>query len=154
MKQYLIEFFMFNDRANKTILEKIKLMPSPGDAVKLFTHMINSLNKWMARLTNAIGETDLLWFEAPYKLDELESRWSEVLKSWIDYLNALTEDEFNSEIKFTSSEGKKLGALLKDITLQINYHQIHHRAQICTMLRKQGIEPPFIEYIGGVVHRY
>jgi uncharacterized damage-inducible protein DinB len=154
MKQYLIEFFMFNDRANKTILEKIKLMPSPGDAVKLFTHMINSLNKWMARLTNAIGETDLLWFEAPYKLDELESHWSEVLKSWIDYLNARTEDELYNEIKFTSSEGKKLGALLKDITLQINYHQIHHRAQICMMLRKQGIQPPFIEYIGGVVHRY
>jgi len=37
---------------------------------------------------------------------------------------------------------------LKDIALQLNYHSIHHRAQIQTIIRQQGMEPDFVDYIG------
>jgi len=36
----------------------------------------------------------------------------------------------------------------KDIALQLNYHTIHQRAQIQTMISQQGLQPDFIDYIG------
>ena len=39
-------------------------------------------------------------------------------------------------------------ARLIDIALQLNYHSIHHRAQMQMLIRQQGIEPDFIDYIG------
>ena len=36
---------------------------------------------------------------------------------------------------------------LCDITLQLNYHSIHHRAKMQMLIRQQGIEPDFIDYI-------
>jgi uncharacterized damage-inducible protein DinB len=32
--------------------------------------------------------------------------------------------------------------------MQLNSYLIHHRAQIQTILRQQGIEPDFVDYIG------
>lgn len=38
--------------------------------------------------------------------------------------------------------------LQRDGALQLNYHSIHHQAQIQTLLPSQGIEPDFVDYIG------
>jgi uncharacterized damage-inducible protein DinB len=42
---------------------------------------------------------------------------------------------------------------LIDIALQLNYHAIHHRAQIQVLIRQQGLEPDFIDYIGTKYHK-
>ena len=39
-------------------------------------------------------------------------------------------------------------ARLADIARQLNFHSIHHRAQIQMLIRAQGIEPDFVDYIG------
>ena len=154
MKQYLIDTFKFNDRANITIIAKIFEMPSPDKAINLFSHLIYSQNKWMARVLNDPNEQNLEWFGKPISVNELATNWDKSISNWINYLEKLNEDKLTTEIRYVSSEGRKLGVLLKDIALQLNYHSIHHRAQICMMLREQNIDVPFIEYIGGVVKRY
>ncbi len=154
MKQYLIDTFMFNDWANKAILEKIKDLPEAEESVKLFSHLIHSQNKWMARMTKDSSEAELEWFDKPFGIDELENKWNDSLGRWLKYLDNLPEAELNTEVLYQVPAGNKLGAMQKDIALQLNYHSIHHRAQICLLLRKQNIEPPFIEYIGRTVKRY
>ncbi|MBP9221492.1 MAG: hypothetical protein KBF42_08910 [Chitinophagales bacterium] len=32
--------------------------------------------------------------------------------------------------------------------LQLNYHSIHHRAQMQMLIRQQGLVPDFVDYIG------
>jgi len=44
-------------------------------------------------------------------------------------------------------------AAIKDIALQLNYHSIHHRAQIQTIIRSQGLEPEFVDYIATKYRR-
>jgi len=154
MKQYLIDTFKFNDRSNRTILEKIKGMPNPEESINLFSHLIHSQNKWMARITGDAGEPNLEWFGKTFDTNELENQWNKSVQAWLNFIEKSGEDGLNSELKYTASDGTRLGAKIKDIALQINYHSIHHRAQICMMLRMQNIEPPFIEYIGSVVKRY
>lgn len=50
MKECLIESFYFNDQVNRVVLEKTKLLPEKKEAIRYFSHLVNSLNKWMARI--------------------------------------------------------------------------------------------------------
>jgi len=88
------------------------------------------------------------WWDPVYRLEELESKWNESLQMWIDYLKDKTEEEIFNEVEFTGYDGGNWEAKIVDIALQLNYHSIHHRAQMQMLIREQGIEPDFIDYIG------
>ena len=148
MRQYLIETFQFNDRSNKMVLEKIKQLPDKTEAIKYFSHLINSQNKWLKRIQVYPDAPDMDWWKPEYSPDELEGKWNESLHAWINYLDNKTEDELNKQVKFVGYDGGDWSAALKDIALQLNYHSIHHRAQIQTIIRQQGLEPDFVDYIG------
>jgi uncharacterized damage-inducible protein DinB len=149
MKQYLIETFNYNDYANKLVLKKIKELPELDEAIKLFSHIINAQNKWLARILKEQGALALSPWEL-YSLSDLEIKWDESLKRWIDFLSVKTEEELFDQIVFVASDGGKWASKLKDIALQLNYHSIHHRAQIQTIIRSQGIKPDLVDYIGIV----
>ena len=148
LKQYLIGTFLFNDRSNKMVLEKIKELTDKTEAIRFFSHLINSQNKWLKRIQVYPQDPKMDWWEPTYQLEELESKWNESLQQWIDFLNGLSEDELYEEKKFIGYDGAHWSVPLKDIALQLNYHSIHHRAQIQTIIRKQGLVPDFVDYIG------
>jgi uncharacterized damage-inducible protein DinB len=88
------------------------------------------------------------WWNPVYEFDELENQWDESLKPWLEYIASKTEGELLTEVTFIGFDGSLFAAKPGDITLQLNYHSIHHRAQIQTMIRQQGLEPEFVDYIG------
>jgi len=141
MKKYLIDTFQFNDLMNRKLLEKIKLLPDKKECVRYFSHLINSQMKWMARIVQYPNDPKMDWWDPLYSFDELEGEWNQSLQVWIEYLNSKTED------------GGHWSAPQKDIVLQLNYHSIHHRAQIQLFIRQQGIEPDFVDYIGTVYRK-
>jgi len=56
--------------------------------------------------------------------------------------------KLGADIIFTRpNDGKKMAVILRDLFLQLNYHSIHHRAQINSLISKQGIKPPATDYI-------
>lgn len=148
MKQYLIDTFWFNHLANKTVLEKIKQLPDATEAVKYFSHLINSQNKWLKRIEVYPQDPGMDWWEPLYELDKLGEQWDKSLQAWIDFLESKNESELMEDRKFVGFDGAHWSAPLKDIALQLNYHSIHHRAQIQTIIRQQGLEPDFVDYIG------
>jgi len=148
MKEYLIETFLFNDGMNKSMLKKINDLPDKEGCIKFFSHLINSQNKWMARILHDIKAPEMSWWEPVYTFDQLEQKWNESLDIWIHFLQHKTETEIFEEVDFTGYDGGKWKARLLDIPLQLNYHSIHHRAQMQMLIRQQGIEPDFIDYIG------
>lgn len=148
LKQYLIDTFQYNDYANKLALKKIKQLPEKEEAIRYFSHLINSQNKWLRRIEVYPQDPQLDWWEPAYTLEELEIKWNESLQRWIDLLNSVSEEELFSERKFVGYDGAHWSVPLMDIALQLNYHSIHHRAQIQTIIRKQGLEPDFVDYIG------
>jgi uncharacterized damage-inducible protein DinB len=81
-------------------------------------------------------------------VEQLEEKWNESLETWMNFLKNKTEEQVFEEIEFTGFDGGKWKARLVDIALQLNYHSIHHRAQMQTLIRQQGIEPDFIDFIG------
>jgi uncharacterized damage-inducible protein DinB len=148
MKEYLTETFFFNDNMNKNMLKKMNELADKEGCVKYFSHLINSQNKWMARIIQDENAPLMSWWNPIYPLDKLEEKWNESLQLWTSYLQTKTEQEIFEEVEFTGYDGGKWSARLVDIALQLNYHSIHHRAQMQMLIRQQGIEPDFIDYIG------
>lgn len=148
MKEYLLETFRYNDRANRQALKKIGELTQQDECLRLFSHMINSMNKWLGRIRQCPGYTELDWWEPQYSYVELEAKWDECLRAWVDFIDSKTNEELNDEVEFIGFDGYDFAAVLKDIALQLNYHAIQHRSQIQYLIRQQGIAPDFVDYIG------
>jgi uncharacterized damage-inducible protein DinB len=148
LNSYLTDTFNYNDQTNKKLLDKIKLLKETSEAIKLFSHLINSQYKWMARILQDPNAGKMSWWDPVYDFDRLEIEWTKSLSPWLDYISNKTEEELSTEVVFVGYDGTKWAAKPKDIALQLNYHSIHHRAQIQTIIRQQGIEPDFVDYIG------
>lgn len=148
MKQYLRDTFLFNSKTNKHLLEKIKELPDKTESIKLFGHLINCQYKWMARMLHNPAAPQMSWWEPLYSLDQLETEWDKSLQPWLDYIEAQTDEQLAEEVTFIGYDGTTWAASPQDIALQLNYHSIHHRAQIQTLIRAQGLEPEFVDYIG------
>jgi uncharacterized damage-inducible protein DinB len=148
MKQHLLDTFKFNDRSNLMVLEKIKKLPDKTEAIRFFSHLINCQYKWMARIMHNPNVQQMSWWEPLYDINELAPKWADSLKLWTDYISSKTDDELSKEVTYTGNDGGMYAAPPKDIALQLNYHSIHHRAQIQTIIRQQGLTPDFVDYIG------
>lgn len=148
MKEYLIETFKYNDAANKKLLSKIKLLNDQEESIKLFSHLINCQYKWMARIMQEPNATTMSWWDPVYDFERLEQEWTQSLDLWINYIASKTDQELLIETTFIGFDNSIWAATPQDIALQLNYHSIHHRAQIQTIIRQQGVEPDFVDYIG------
>jgi uncharacterized damage-inducible protein DinB len=148
MKEYLVQTFLFNDDMNKNMLKKMSELPDKEGCIKFFSHLINSQNKWMARILQDTKAPGMSWWDPVYPLERLEEEWNKSLQIWLRFLQNKTEEAITEEVEFTGYDGAKWKARLVDIALQLNYHSIHHRAQMQMLIRQQGIEPDFIDYIG------
>lgn len=148
MKAHLLETFQYNSATNKKLLDKIAVMPDRKEGIKLFSHLINCQYKWLARILKNPGYDKMSWWEPVYHYDQLKHEWNKSLELWINYVQSKTDEELATETTFIGFDGSQWAATPKDIALQLNYHSIHHRAQIQMLLRQQGIEPDFVDYIG------
>jgi uncharacterized damage-inducible protein DinB len=153
MKQYLLDTFRFNDETNRRMLRKVKNLPDKQEFVRYFSHLVNSQNKWLTRILEDSKAVEMSWWEPVYEFGELENKWNESLQAWIVYLQDRSEEDLFKEIEFTGYDGGQWAARLVDIALQLNYHSIHHRAQMQVLIRQQGLEPDFIDYIGTKYHK-
>src|SRR5690242_16939800 len=129
MKEYLIETFYFNDSINRSMLKKMNELADKEGCIKFFSHLINSQNKWLARVLQDSGASGMNWWEPVYPFEKLEEKWNESLEAWISLLQNKTGEEILAEIEFIGYDGGRWVARLVDMALQLNYHSIHHRAQ-------------------------
>lgn len=148
MKKYLIDTFKYNDVTNVKLLDKIYLLKDKEESIKLFSHMINCQYKWMARILQDPNAKSMSWWDPQYDFNKLREEWAKSLNPWLDYITNKSDEELSTEVTFTGFDDALWAARPKDIALQLNYHSIHHRAQIQTLIRQQGIEPDFVDYIG------
>jgi uncharacterized damage-inducible protein DinB len=145
---YLLDTFRFNDNANRQVLEKIKHLSGTEEIIKHFSHLINCQYKWLARIQQDPGAQAMDWWDPIYPFDELENKWANSLDKWILYIQSHSEAKLMTEVQFIGFDGTTFAATPADIALQLNYHSIHHRAQVQLMIRSLGLTPDFVDYIG------
>lgn len=148
MKEYLLNTFRFNNEANLKMLDKIKTLPDKEECIKFFSHLINSQNKWLQRILVFPADPQMDWWKPVYQLEDLEKEWYDSVNAWINFIESKTEEQIMQDVTFKGHDGGTWTCALMDIALQLNYHSIHHRAQMQLFIRQQGTKPDFIDYIG------
>lgn len=153
MKQYLIDFFNYNNWANLVTIEAIKQVPDRDEAVKLLSHIINAQNRWLNRITKETDDSVFTWAGNTLGLDELAPQWAKSCNKWIEVLQTTDNDTLQSPVYFVrAADGKQMQTTFQSVVLQVNYHAIHHRAQINTLISKQGVPPPTTDFILTDLH--
>ncbi|HQU71451.1 MAG: DinB family protein [Calditrichaeota bacterium] len=153
MKQHLLDLFAFNDQTNRKLLGKIAQLQDQAESIRLFSHLINCQYKWLARIQQDPRVPEMSWWEPLYPFGQLEPEWEKSLTPWLDYLRSKSETELAAEVIFTGSDGSRWASTPQDIALQLNFHSVHHRAQIQMLIRAEGLKPGFVDYIGTKYHR-
>lgn len=148
LKAYYLDAFSFNNDANRKMIDKIKELPDQTESVRYISHLINSQIKWMARIAQDPAAPAMSWWDPVYDYRELEQRWENSYRAWVNFIRDHSEAFLLEEVEFTGFDGGKWRSTPADIIQQLIYHSIHHRAQIQLFIRQQGIEPDFIDYIG------
>lgn len=143
MQVFFNELFDYNFYCNKKLIETcVALEKVPEKSIELFSHILNAHHIWNARITGK---------KATYKLSDIHA-----VKDWADihYENQRSSfeittnaDDFEKRIDFENSEGRLFISNLQEILFHIINHTTHHRGQIATDFRKNGIEPLVLDYI-------
>jgi uncharacterized damage-inducible protein DinB len=148
VKEYLLNTFRYNDWANKQLLDAVNTLSEKEDAIKLFSHLITAQDKWFNRIVKEKDDSAFAWSEPVFPEQDLAERWQQSVAKWIQFVENHTESELEKDIIFSRvSDGKSMSVSIKDVMLQLNYHAIHHRAQINTLLSKQGVKVPATDYV-------
>lgn len=144
MKGFLHQLFDYNFFCNKKLIEQCVAIKkkTPKKSVNLFSHILNAHHIWNQRISGKSSEFDI-WQEHAIE------NWEE-----IHYENQRTSfeiitntDDFSQRITYQNSKGRTYANELKDILFHIVNHSTHHRGQILSDFRANGVEPESLDYI-------
>src|SRR4030095_7283119 len=117
MKEYLIRAFQYNDFANRKLIEKVGQLPDQTECVKLISHLINCMYKWLARVNQVPNAHEMSWWDPLYKFEELESTWADSVSKWISFLEKKPENKLHDFVRFIGFDGGHWEARYEDIAL-------------------------------------
>lgn len=108
--------------------------------IPLFSHMINAHHIWNSRIlqTKSFGVNDVRSLEENKDIDNLN------YKETLRILSAFNLDE---SINYRTSKGDEFKNSIQQVLFHVVNHHTHHRAQIISDLRQNGIQPISTDYI-------
>lgn len=145
MTQLITEIFQYEKWANNEIINAVVKINSPTEKVlSLMSHIINAQIIWLSRINNTVPDTEV-W--KMFEKDELNIRHTESIDNILNFLNEQKEDDFGRFISYQNSKGEKFKTSVKDILIHMSYHSAYHRGQIISLLKSEGEEFPYTDYI-------
>ena len=73
-------------------------------------------------------------------IDSLESRWAQVERDYLEYINGLSEQLLTAVISYRNTRGEEWAYPLGQMLQHVMNHSNYHRGQVTTLLRQQGAE--------------
>lgn len=143
MKSFFKELFEYSNHFNQKLAEAFNESPDKTSekAIKMFNHLLNAHQIWNNRIEAK---------QTPFSVWELNP--VQHLKN-IDKINykqtliILDNFDLNARINYTNSKGQTFNNSIRDIYFHVINHSTHHRGQIATDFRQNGLEPLIIDYI-------
>lgn len=143
MEEFFNELFDYNFYCNKKLIEACApLKKVPKKTATLFSHLLNAHHLWNARITGAESRFEV-WQDHPL------SAWEDIhYENQRNTFEIITNtDDFEARIDYQNSEGRLFTNTVQDMLFHIINHSTHHRAQILSDLRDNGIEPVSLDYV-------
>jgi uncharacterized damage-inducible protein DinB len=149
MKTYFINLLNYDKYANEVILNAVIHGGMPEKPVALMAHLLVAQQIWLNRCKGLPAVGGALWPD--WKADTFSNIIAENNKEWLNYLDGLTEDDFEKLISYKNSQGERFENKLPDILTHLINHGTHHRAQIGQQLKFAGAESlPNTDYIAYI----
>lgn len=133
--------------ANTRLGSALAALPAPlPTATRLFAHVVGASELWLARVENTDTTHLAVWPEFPTAALTLE-RSDAVSSRWTLLLSTATTADLTRAITFHNSKNEPCSDPLEAIVTHLANHGTHHRAQIASLLRAAGANPPSLDYI-------
>ncbi|MEO3406973.1 DinB family protein [Mucilaginibacter sp. CAU 1740] len=139
MKAYFIKMFGYNRYTTEQILQAMETNGAPAVTLKLMTHLLAAELIWLERCTLVPPTLPSPWpqqFSLAQCKDLVASRYG----AWIDFLNGLTDADFDKVILYKTFSGDTFKNELNEIITHVINHGTHTRAQIGQQLKFAGAE--------------
>lgn len=143
MKAFFHQLFDYNFYCNKKFIETCaQLEHIPEQSHRLFSHVLNAHHIWNARI---LGQAPAL---AVWDVHQVTA-WGDLhYQNQRDSFEIITNaDPLDKRITYENSEGRTFANTLQDILFHVINHSTHHRAQIASDFRANGLEPLALDYI-------
>jgi uncharacterized damage-inducible protein DinB len=139
--EHLRRSFAYDHWANG---EALRSAEGNERALRLMAHIAAAEWLWWARLRNEASPApvwpELSAAQCGEHLGELASRWRE-------YLGSLTAGDLTRDVSYVNSKGESWRSTVLDILTHTVTHSAYHRGQVALVLRQQGSEPAYTDYI-------
>ena len=142
MKAFFKDIFEYHHHFNQQLVdllireqERISARTTP-----LFSHVINAHQIWNARI---VPEKPL----GVHELHSLETCKAYDQSKHLRTLQIIADADLSKTITYRNSSGSEFENTIQEILFHVSNHTTHHRGQIISDLRQQGIEPIVTDYI-------
>ena len=142
MKEFFKDIFEYHHHFNQKLVALfIENKDSLSErTIPLFSHNINAHQIWNSRI---LGKTPL----GVHQLHNLETCKSLDDSNLEDTLLIISEFDFGKRIKYKNSSGGEFENSVQEILFHISNHSTHHKGQLISDLRQNGIAPMITDYI-------
>ena len=145
MIEYYKKLIRFEHWANSEIANRLaEISDTPESAARIFSHIFGAQWIWLRRL----GATDVkiaVWPEI--EASEHNEHNDRILSSWNAYLDDISPTDLDLSVSYTNTKGEEHINTAGEIITHVLNHSSYHRGQINRILRENGYEPTYIDYI-------
>ena len=142
MKSFFKEIFEYHHKTNQKLIRQLteNMANLSERTIPLFSHTINAHQIWNSRIrkTPSLGVFDVHTLETCMHLDT---------KNYEQTIDIISNRELSSVITYKDSKGNVYSNTIFDILYHIGNHCTHHRGQVISDLRQNGIPPILTDYI-------
>lgn len=142
--EHLRELFNFNDWANRKLIAALKESKSAG-ALSYLAHTLTTEQEYFERLEGKDSTGFDFWPELD--LAQCETLAQENARRFKHLLDGLGEDGLETIARYKTSEGVPHKNKYREMLTHVLFHSMTHRGQALSALRRDGFEPPMIDYI-------
>lgn len=134
--------------ANQRILETLQNVENEDQLVRLFSHILNAEQVWIARIRGMDSSQMPIWSDGD--LESCAKLIKQNEESFKNILTELTYADLDNLVSYSNSKGKEFVTSTRDILTHVALHGQYHRGQINLRIRANGFEPVNIDYINFV----
>lgn len=142
--EYLRELFIYNDWANRRIVQALKSNAS-AKALKILAHLLVTEKEYFERLYGKDSTGFNFWQQLT--AEECGRLAQENAENYERVLNRFDDEGLGQITEYKTSEGVPQENNFREIMTHVLFHSSIHRGNIILKMREENFAPPEIDYI-------
>ena len=142
--EHLRELFIYNDWANRRIVQALKLNESER-ARKILAHLLITEQEYFERLYGKDSFGFDFWQDL--SIEDCGALAREVAERFEKLLRKFDDEGLDMKTRYRTSEGIWHENTFRELLTHVLFHSSIHRGNIVLKMREENVEPPKIDYI-------